>query len=188
MLTAQLNELLACSSDMRSILSPYISGQANLTINVGSMTEDPRSVMETEVDSSGNAVITINSMCITENGFDAYTYGKDNAGYQNDGTAACMFSTAMAHEALHAKHYYWYFESKNNTKSDSEAVQYLKDQGFSDEFVSVFYTNNEGSWSSIMDTQGTGVVSENEHNYFKNHNLGVLDLVRNDFDNRYNLP
>ena len=67
-------------------------------------------------------------------------------------------------------------------------MQYLKDRGYSDEFVNIFYSNNGDSWSSIMDTQGTSIVSDNEHNYFKEHNLGVLDLVRNDFDNRYNLP
>lgn len=190
-LSDQIHELLASSQSLQNILSPYSRGIYNLTIKVGGISDG--SVMTTDVGKDGNATITINALCINSKGFDAYSYGEDNAGYAGDGNAASLFSTAFAHEALHAKHYYWYYESQRyGNGQDDDAVEFLRNRGFSEDFIRIFYNQTAEGWNSAL--KGTGpelaelpkIVEKREHDYFGKYEKEVFGTIRDDFYNRYN--
>ena len=162
-LATQLLELMASSNELMSALNPFKAGNDNLTINMKALNDS--TTMESE-SYPGNYTISINSRCVNKDkGFDAFSKDIDNAGYKHDGDTANTFSVSFAHEALHAKHYFWYFESKRYGDTPEESVKFLKDNGFSDDFVNIFYENKSNRWNTISPSS----FEENEHNYFANY-------------------
>ncbi len=139
-LATQLTELLYSSQILRNVLTPYVEGHSKLTINLEDIPNDENNNMVAMDTSNATNTITINSKMVNESGFYYSFEGKDkSSGHQFNGTVDDTFSSAFTHEALHAKHYYWYHQSWINGKNDGERAEYLQNRGFSDEFVDVFY-------------------------------------------------
>lgn len=178
-LATQLLEIMASSNELMSALNPFKAGNDNLTIKLGTL--EDKSSMESNSE-PGNYTITINSKCIDKDkGFNYETKGIDNAGYQHDNNAANTFSVSFAHEALHTKHYFWYFESKRYGDTPEKSVKFLKDHGFSDDFVDIFYEQTaEG-----FEYRPADKIDYKDHTYMKNYDHGVFDRVKYDFNHRY---
>lgn len=179
-LATQLNELLYSSQTIRNLLSQFVNGYSNLTFDLAEDKDEVAMSTDARTDT-----ISINSKFVGEDGFNKLFIGKDedNAGYLHDGTVDGTFSASIAHECVHAKHYYWYKESWKHGDTAEERAQFLKSRGFSEDFVKIFYNKNAEGWESYDDWD---TIDGNEHKYLDKYDKEVLDKVRYEYKNRYN--
>ena len=179
-LATQLNELLYSSQTIRNLLSQFVNGYSNLTFDLAEDKDEVAMSTDARTDT-----ISINSKFVGEDGFNKLFIGKDedNAGYLHDGTVDGTFSASIAHECVHAKHYYWYKESWKHGDTAEERSQFLKSRGFSEDFVKIFYNKNAEGWESYDDWD---TIDGNEHKYLDKYDKEVLDKVRYEYKNRYN--
>lgn len=178
-LATQLTELLHSSQSLRNILSQFVNGNSKLTFDLA---EDKDNIpMNTDGETY---TISINSKYVGEDGFNKRFIGKekDNGGYLHDGTVDGTFAASIGHESLHAKHFYWYKESLKNGKTAEEHANFLKERGFSDNFVRIFYEKNaEKGWQK----RKWDDINNNEHKYLDKYDKEVLDKVRGEYKSRY---
>lgn len=179
-LTQQILEALAASKPLLNLLSPFKNGQDDLTYVVRDL---PSSTpMETTSSVNGHVTAINRKLVNSQYGFDGYTYGADQTGFEQDGTATSLFSVSMAHEAIHANHYRLYYEgSRKFGKDSNKRANYLLDNGYSEELVNIFYEKKAGGWDFRNDHE----IDSLEHEYMKNHDLPFMDGVRYNFIHRY---
>lgn len=126
-LAVQLTELLQSSQTLRTLLDPYVKGYSQLTFDIDNIASDNPDKMNAMVTDAETNTITINKRLVGENGFEYAFNGKDEVGYQHDDTIDGSFSAAIGHEALHARHFYWYKEAMKHGKTANEHAKYLED-------------------------------------------------------------
>lgn len=158
-----------------------------LEIKVGKIEEG--SGMQTFLDGS-ELSITINQAYLDKDGVFTHSEKKgyvDNGGYVHEGTVADTFAAAFAHESLHARHYYWFSQAeqyymKHGTSDYSKykiSVDYLRGNGFSEEFISIFYYEYpKGVWNKRLKNDD---IDKREHAYFRKHEQNVIRQVSLDY-------
>lgn len=179
-LTQQILEALAASKPLLNLLSPFKNGQDDLTYVIRDL---PSSTpMETTSSTQGHVTAINRKLIDGQYGFNGYTYGADQTGFEQDGTATSLFSVSMAHEAIHANHFRLYYEgSRMFGDNPTNRANYLIDNGYNEEFVNIFYQKTAEGWGNRNALE----IDTLEHEYMKKHYHPFMEGVRNDFIHRY---
>lgn len=170
-LKAQIIDLFDKSRTLRFILDHFIKGRDNLKIRVGSANGAMEAALEND-----NFSITINPSVLGANGeFNFGFKGSDNVGFEYNGNVYQTFAAALAHEALHIKHFQIWNDSVNRHNGDINAVyQDLKNR-YSEKFADVFYENKNGFLNIRRN------IGEKEHALFRNYNLPLFQKVVDEY-------
>lgn len=180
-LGGQITGLLEKSSELRGILSTFTHGGVKLTIEVvdDETMRKGDTIMYTELDGKGGVVLRINSKHVNPTeGFTGKLNTTDNIGYQHDGTVQGTLAVCFAHEAIHAKHISVFQQAMVHCHfNESEAYNYLLQQGYSHDFANIFFTQQNGTWKRVSRDE----VATREHDYLRKYNHGVLDRVRKQY-------
>lgn len=172
-LKAQIIDLFDKSRTLRFILDHFIKGRDNLQIRVGSANGAMESALENDKFS-----ITINSSVLGADGeFNLGFKGSDNVGFEHNGSVYQTFAAALAHEALHIKHFQiWNDAIKLYNNNHSAVYEYLSTQ-YSQEFANVFYTKKQGRVSVNWGED----IEKKEHALFRNYNLPLFQKVVDEY-------
>lgn len=177
----QLQKILGSNSVIKNVLTYFDRGIVHLTFEVGTVTDGQA---ETIYASNESYHIKFDKKYIDENGWNIILE-HDNIGYDwsKVQTKEEALLVAVTHEALHAKHFAVYEESLDKSNTLEGAVNYLLNNGYSREFVEIFYVQNEDGWWDYERSEKNKL--HKMHQYIKNHDHGVIDAALNEFRNDF---
>lgn len=170
-LQTQIIDLLNKSKTLRFLLNHFINGRDILKIKVG----NPDGAMEALLIDDKFS-ITINSSFLGDNGEFNYGFkGYDSVGFKYSGSVYQTFAAALAHEALHIKHFQIWNDSVNRHNGDNNAVYEDLKNRYSEKFADVFYENKNGNLYIRQN------IEEKEHELFRNYNLPLFQKVVDEY-------
>lgn len=183
MFEEQLKGILSSNSVLKNILSRFDNGSAHLTFRIGDLVD--AQAQTTFLDNKSFS-ITFDRKYIDEEGWNAILK-EDNVGYdwskvQNLNEALVV---AVTHESLHAKHLAIYKEAQKIGKySIEQSAQYLLDQNYSQDFVNIFYHQNDlGYWNYNKQAD----QEKNMEKYIKDHDHGVIDAAVKEYRDEFKI-
>lgn len=128
--------------------------------------------------------ITFNNLYINDDGWNDIAK-KDNIDYdwskvQTKEEALVVY---LAHETQHANHTARFFDAMKQAEQNSnEAVNILLKNGYSQDYVDIFFHQVNGKWERTP----TDKAVDNMHDYMKKYNHGVIDAALDEYRRDFN--
>ena len=178
----QLIKILESNSVLKFFLGYFDKGYVHMTFeakDIGSAYAHT-----TYNDNRTTYYIRFNTKYMNENGWDGPTDRIDAIGYDwsKVNTKEEGMLVSLMHEAMHANHFARYYDAVIACNDYGKAREYLLANGYSEEFVNVFFEKGEdGNWTERKDNEDL------MHAYIRDHDLQYIDEAlaeyRNDFKN-----
>ena len=178
--TTQLTRILTSNSVIKKMLTYFDRGYVRLNIGIREL-EDPDTGAITyhNPEDIENYYIDFNSRFITDNGWAMNDYQiKDNIGFNWDEvkTKEEALVVTLAHEAIHAQYYAWYYDFFYLNEGDPYQIwQYFIKHGYSEDFVGIFLNEKRSGFNDNNE------VERRMHKYMERHDLGRIQDALNEY-------
>lgn len=184
---SQLTKILKSNSVIKNLLGYSDKGIVHMTFGVNNLQAPDNSVTLalTSYPSPESYHIDFNSNFIDSTGWNNPHSGIDNMGYDfsKARNAEEKLLITLAHEAQHANHFARYQETlRNNDNKPHLAAIELITQGYSEEFVDIFFEKNE---NGIWEHETTDAIVSNMHDYMEKYNGPIIDAALEEYRRDY---
>jgi len=179
----QLTSILGSNSVIGNLLSFFDRGYVHMTFGMSGYEQVGSGIASayTSYSSQSSYNINFNSNFMDDNGWNNPYDGGNNIGYDYSKARNMeeKLIITLVHEAMHANHtarYHDAIRSAGNRRP--EAVQFLKDNGYSDDFIAMYFERDAtGAW---VDADVNQRVAR-QHAYFEKYNHGVIDAALEEY-------